>query len=174
MMELVFDLLTTQPLAAGQCKHYRFTETGGYIGRNNLCEWVLMDTTGHVSGQHGGANNVDLNPQPVLGTAALPIGYSPAPRPATARLSATEPFVLSTFTNDLLIRASCPYLRSTCTIEGWTRTELERLIKEKWTSFGSGSGFPDDRETRVVDPHAPSGSSVFGSGVALSGIKGLF
>ncbi|KVV03155.1 MULTISPECIES: type VI secretion system-associated FHA domain protein TagH [unclassified Pseudomonas] len=52
MMELVFDLLTTQPLAAGQCKHYRFTETGGYIGRNNLCEWVLMDTTGHVSGQH--------------------------------------------------------------------------------------------------------------------------
>ena len=53
-------------------------------------------------------------------------------------------------------------------IEGWTRTELERLIKEKYPPADPDRVFLTI-EKRVVDPHAPTGASAFGSGVALSG-----
>lgn len=52
MMELVFDLLATSPMATGQPSQYRFTPAGGVIGRSHQCDWVLADATGTVSGQH--------------------------------------------------------------------------------------------------------------------------
>ena len=57
-------------------------------------------------------------------------------------------------------------------IQAWTRTELERLIKEKYPPADPDRVFLTI-EKRIVDPHAPSGSSVYGSGVALSEHKGI-
>lgn len=57
-------------------------------------------------------------------------------------------------------------------IQAWTRTELERLIKGKYPPADPDRVFLTI-EKRIVDPHAPTGSSPYGSGIALSPYKGL-
>ncbi|QIB51857.1 type VI secretion system-associated FHA domain protein TagH [Pseudomonas sp. OIL-1] len=51
-MELVFDVVSAQPLTAGFTATMTFRKAGGIIGRAETCDWVIPDRKRVVSGRH--------------------------------------------------------------------------------------------------------------------------
>lgn len=50
-MKLVLDIVKSGRIAPQQ-KNFHFNESGGAIGRNDDCDWVLTDLNSYISGQH--------------------------------------------------------------------------------------------------------------------------
>lgn len=65
-------------------------------------------------------------------------------------------------------------LATTEAIRDWTRVELTRLIKEKYPPADDPEKVYLSIKNTILDPHAPSGNSPFGSGLVLRREKGFF